>query len=318
MANKYSLSRIIRLPRRLSLREAKNEQRENEWHALERLFKKLYDSSDSVIPADLLQSLPINLQPLDLETDDIPNTDRFFRPWSVVKLETHVRSTEVTEANEDVAVVESILKDDTPRYKAMGGCKTWEWASELCYRLMWEVAVAPRKGTEGDLQTIKTVYGWRCLPYLPDDYRFQPWLCSQQGSWYPKYYFYIPGNSPHIKICMYHNADGVSGQILREELLAMLAAMISRLGQNKFRKHLIIPVCTPNIFSQLMLFSFVGKQHGRIFLAHFDGKGLVVRMSELYPFMAGEEDFHQNLFLFTRYLAGEIDPRGETTRFRHI
>lgn len=53
-----------------------------------------------------------------------------------------------------------------------------------------------------------------------------------------------------------------------------------------------------------MLFSFMGEKQGRILLAHFDGKKLIVRMSELYRFLV--ED-HDSLFLFTRYLASEIN-----------
>lgn len=34
--------------------------------------------------------------------------------------------------------------------RKMGGWDTCKWASCMCYRLMWEVEVAPRKQTRGD------------------------------------------------------------------------------------------------------------------------------------------------------------------------
>ena len=58
-----------------------------------------------------------------------------------------------------------------------------------------------------------------------------------------------------------------------------------------------------------MLFSFSGPKHGRILTAHFDGKRLMVFRSRPYPFFP--EDL-SNLNLFTRYLASDVKPYGET------
>lgn len=42
---------------------------------------------------------------------------------------------------------------------------------------------------------------------------------------------------------MYHNAKGLSELVLRSELVAIVAAMIARLGKKGLEKHVIFPVC---------------------------------------------------------------------------
>lgn len=47
---------------------------------------------------------------------------------------------------------------------------------------------------------------------------------------------------PHVKASMFHGVDGINGMILREELLVIILVMISRLENEKFRKHAVVPV----------------------------------------------------------------------------
>jgi hypothetical protein len=58
-----------------------------------------------------------------------------------------------------------------------------------------------------------------------------------------------------MKICMYHNAKGLPELVLREELLAIVAAMITRLGKKEFEKHVIFPV-RPRPAFQLLICGF--------------------------------------------------------------
>lgn len=60
------------------------------------------------------------------------------------------------------------------------------------------------------------------------------------------------------------------------------------------------------------MFSFMGEQHGRMFLAHFDGVRLVVHMSRLHRFHVEDEE---SLLLFARFLASDVDSLDSTTRF---
>lgn len=42
---------------------------------------------------------------------------------------------------------------------------------------------------------------------------------------------------------MFHGVDGVDGMILREEVMVIVLVMISRLLNEKFEKHAVVPVC---------------------------------------------------------------------------
>lgn len=60
-----------------------------------------------------------------------------------------------------------------------------------------------------------------------------------------------------------------------------------------------------------MLFTFTGKQQGRILVAHYDGDKLVIQMSQYYPFRSEDE---YSMDLFTRYFASDIYDGGDTTK----
>ena len=78
---------------------------------------------------------------------------------------------------------------------------------------------------------------------LPDDEQFQPRFITHQDSWYPAYYWFKSSDLPHIMICMYHNTNGTNAQILREELLTIIAGIASRMESDRLKNHLVIPVC---------------------------------------------------------------------------
>ena len=48
---------------------------------------------------------------------------------------------------------------------------------------------------------------------------------------------------PHVKASMFHGVDGIDGMILREEVMVILLVMISRLSNEDFKKHAVVPVC---------------------------------------------------------------------------
>jgi hypothetical protein len=65
-------------------------------------------------------------------------------------------------------------------------------------------------------------------------------------------------------------------------------------------------------YSKVMLFSFVAPHEGRILLANFDGKDLVIRKSPLYSFGPECQEYQESMSLFTRYQASSISPEGST------
>jgi hypothetical protein len=99
-----------------------------------------------------------------------------------------------------------------------------------------------------------------------------------------------------MKASMVYNIDG-DERLLRGELLTLIRIMEGRLSLKSLAEHVLVPVSISfslhlpaarylhrHMRLQVLLFSFMGPQHGRILQGHFDGKRLVVYHSELYDF----------------------------------
>ncbi|KAL1987892.1 hypothetical protein VTN96DRAFT_1876 [Rasamsonia emersonii] len=102
---------------------------------------------------------------------------------------------------------------------------------------------------------------------------------------------------PHIQCDMIYNIDG-DDRLLRGELLALIRIILGVLSATSLVDHLITPV---------LLFSYMGPQHGRILQGHFDGDNLVVRYSKLYDF---RKKNNYVVKLFTQWLL--CHPTGNT------
>ncbi|KAI9039011.1 uncharacterized protein KD926_009995 [Aspergillus affinis] len=132
---------------------------------------------------------------------------------------------------------------------------------------------------------------------IPFSERYFSQIPQWNDQWESQFHWTLPGQ-PHIKICMCSSIDGDPKQILRTELLTIVATMGTLLNQADFQHHMAIPV---------MLISFMGRWRGRILTAYCKGPELVVRMSRLYRFLSQDVD---SMSLVTRYLASYAD--GET------
>ena len=104
--------------------------------------------------------------------------------------------------------------------------------------------------------------------------------------------------SPHVTMTYIQSYDGHEGSMLYGELAPILSAMHSRANQPDVREdemeELFKPTCQARPKGKLLfpgekkfpvlMLSFVGPQHGRIFYACLDGGHLVIRQSKLYSF----------------------------------
>ncbi|PWY86706.1 hypothetical protein BO70DRAFT_422305 [Aspergillus heteromorphus CBS 117.55] len=274
---------------------------------LETCYNVLLKAETGPIPPDVLCQLPVSLSMVSRESMACANNIKFFVPWSEEALERHPRNLAPGPENVRLSRTEKILKDGSQYFIGIGAWHTYRWASHMSSRLVEEVDIAPRMGTEDNRRPLKSLTGWRHSEAIPDEPTLpQPWFYKRDSyDWHPDFYWTLRGNTyPHIKITMHHGVDGVDGVLLREELLVIIVVMISRLESENFRQHVIVPI---------MMFSFMGTRHGRILLAHCTQDGLVIEMSALYPFLVGEEDWCSSLALFTRFLAAGPS-RADTTR----
>ncbi|CAL5871328.1 uncharacterized protein PFLUO_LOCUS5578 [Penicillium psychrofluorescens] len=107
------------------------------------------------------------------------------------------------------------------------------------------------------------------------------------------------GGKPHIIITATFgvNPRETKERILRGEVLAILAAIRTRLFRSDMREHLVIPV---------MLVSTIA-DCSRILLAHFDGTNLLVRKSWTWNFVTDDPNVYERVMV---YMASE--PIGDT------
>lgn len=148
----------------------RTEQREKALDILEPLYIFL----DNLPTATSLDSkgcfdLCVELEPLAIEREQHPaHPVNFFKPWSVSKMQSHEKNMESELVQEWIPRMERTLKlDDLAKiYLGSGPPKIWHWAMTMCHRLMWEVVMAPRMGTEENSETIDLLIGWRFSEYV--------------------------------------------------------------------------------------------------------------------------------------------------------
>lgn len=66
-------------------------------------------------------------------------------------------------------------------------------------------------------------------------------------NWYPKDAWQSgkPKDQPHVMFTVAHEYEGNDNSLLRGEVLAIVATMLTRLERNSFKHHNIIPVRLP-------------------------------------------------------------------------
>ncbi|GKZ24405.1 hypothetical protein AbraIFM66951_001300 [Aspergillus brasiliensis] len=274
-----------------------NDKVEEALETLDQLCFSLWNAKTGTISDETLARLPLSLVTLDHQSVFSGVAPRYFMPWTEGDLQRYERNLVPEAGNERISTSERTLKYgctmgfDLSRPWGSGG----EWAETMSYRFLEEVDMAPRKGTKGDRLPLRSLTGWRHSYAIPDEAPIpQPWYIERECyQWGPCCYWTLHGNKyPHVKASMFHGVDGVDGMIIREEIMVIILVMISRLENEDYAKHAVVPV---------MLFSFMRNHKGRILLAHCLENKLVVEMSPLYPFNVGEEGWDDSLALFTRY-----------------
>ncbi|RFU27049.1 hypothetical protein B7463_g9282, partial [Scytalidium lignicola] len=103
---------------------------------------------------------------------------------------------------------------------------------------------------------------------------------------------------PHLRCVMIYDSKGEDGKLLRGEILALTRLTTERLETEQSKQHIKAPI---------LMFSFMGPQHGRMLQAFFDGKRLVVNYTKIYDFRTKNI---AGLSLFARWGIGK--PTGDT------
>ncbi|PYH86799.1 hypothetical protein BO82DRAFT_349918 [Aspergillus uvarum CBS 121591] len=121
---------------------------------------------------------------------------------------------------------------------------------------------------------------------------------------YEAYNIFVNSKHPHVKLILSNAVrPEKEDNLLRSELLVILAVMHSRLRVESFFDHVIMPV---------MVFSFMPPSHVRVLMAIFDGQKIRISKSGLIPCSATSQDLYDTL---VRYLAGGTNPNVNTKKF---
>lgn len=83
----------------------------------------------------------------------------FFTPWPASRMEKHPKDM----GSEEVVLegMDETLIEGNEMMREMGCWETWMWGQSMCYRLMWEVEVAPRKRENCKPLPLKWITQWR-------------------------------------------------------------------------------------------------------------------------------------------------------------
>ncbi|KAL1968426.1 hypothetical protein VTN77DRAFT_1955 [Rasamsonia byssochlamydoides] len=170
-------------------------------------------------------------------------------------------------------------------------------ADFMCSIMDWNFRAYKRKAEDNRQIKLMSLTNWRPVQFsnsvIHDAFEetvFNSMKWTPINAWQP------PKGQPHVMFTMAHGYLGDEKLLLRGEVLAIVAAMITRLERRSLQSHNIIPV---------MVFSFMGGKQGRILQAYFNSQGLVIRKTQLYDFSTSEKA-KLSTELFLQYMTSDM------------
>ncbi|KAL3488047.1 hypothetical protein BJX62DRAFT_183019 [Aspergillus germanicus] len=237
----------------------------------------------------------IDVQPLGLNGG---GTSKFFFPMSSQDIAKLSLGDIPDRTKKNLEVIRNVLDGRTPHSRHQKS-SLQEHVQELAY-YFGHTTDLPRIDPKNQVDTLAFFTGWKLLMGYSPKYdrpsldRLQ-WRCTD--GWTCR-----DTRFPHFKAVMWTAADATEHQPLRSEVVTILGIMAERHKAEKLRGHTIIPV---------MLVSFVGPNHGRILLAHFDGNKLYIEISALLPIATQD---NTNMDTLIRWWAAKANPEASTTK----
>ncbi|RHZ64519.1 hypothetical protein CDV55_107241 [Aspergillus turcosus] len=284
------------------------------------IYRRAYDLSKPFVDATIYDKLKIRCETLDLKNDGkydngavAPN---FFEPFPLETLEKHQIITPDESARRDYQSYEDIFDRTEEGFASQA----------LSYRLISHFDGFRRNGITSRRGRLMDVTLWReayvshfvsitrnvLLIYLisrsefPEfiEEFFESGVCLQRG------HSPSPGACwtaqstplPHI-MCIVEFMFGGTEELLRGEILTVLATTITRLELEGYQGEVVMPV---------LLFSIMSDYKARIIQAYFDGDKMVIRKSKLYDFST-RETLSSSTTLFMQWMASK--PVGDTSGF---
>ncbi|RLL93681.1 hypothetical protein CFD26_103290 [Aspergillus turcosus] len=264
---------------------------------LDGIYNKLLDTTDEYIDPESYENFKIACNHLYLFHDrdgrEQPNFERYFSPMSVDELQSYPID------QDDKATMEDLQLERTlwMKHKVLGD-RPLDSALEMCSM------VCGRFGYSRKLNDNETCTLWGRTGWIPSDFSkcifhdvFDDELLHS-GKWRPNDAWRARSalSKPHVMFTLVHEYPSVDNKLLRGEVLAILATMLTRLTSNEYRDHTVIPV---------LVLSFMGDKQARLLQAYFGDKGLVVYKSQLLSFQ-DPEAAEKSIEFLLQFMAGKL------------
>ncbi|KAF7182490.1 hypothetical protein CNMCM7691_002060 [Aspergillus felis] len=299
----------------LSDRSAKREKRDLYVDGLHKVWKRVSVVESPYVTTSSCDMSDIRIWCVDVfhesSSDEAAITPIFFRKMPHEKLQGYEIDSNDKQTMIDVSVQKDLWvsneQDLCDELHPLG------LAGAICNALQLAFDTNKRKISDGQKTTLMQKTGWKRVDFangifhsafLDDVFHSQHWYplnAWQSGK---------PKDQPHVMFTMAHEYEGKNSCLLRGEVLAIIAIMLTRLASDSLTEHNIIPV---------MALSIMAGRKGRVLQAYFADEGLVVFKSRLFSF-AGEDDGKIAAEFFLQYMGSEIIGATEVSRlsFRKI
>ncbi|KAL5332558.1 hypothetical protein BJX70DRAFT_404472 [Aspergillus crustosus] len=256
------------------------------------------------------ESLRISLHRLDLEAPVSSSLRNFFIPWPLSAIHSYPLNLKNEDTTRSLNHSNDIMTHGRKAFRGLGPspyCRV----EILAYEIMCHYEAYPRIGVDNGTEPLESMMNWRCKAL--HDFDNNP-LCVDidmrrtlvRPPWMIHSTWMVNSRTPHVKMVVQHDMEGKEETLLRSEILAILASMVSRLSPNmgNLKDHMTIPV---------MMISVCRPLHARVLVAYFDGSHLIIQKTPLVSF-ENPEDRAQAFDFFTAHLAADVNTEEDTTR----
>ncbi|KAL2810727.1 hypothetical protein BJX63DRAFT_433968 [Aspergillus granulosus] len=167
---------------------------------------------------------------------------QFFTPWSELDLAKYPLDLKNEKIARAIELSDKFLRNGLPFKDLQRPHKVQ--IEFIVERLISEFERFPRKGTVDDELTIRDVICWRGQDNNPFSEYLDSLDAPSEPSWSIHPTYWVNSQTPHIKFVTQYDVTDLSDELLRIEVLAILAAMKHRLELDtlKQKRHVIIPV----------------------------------------------------------------------------
>ncbi|GFF42940.1 hypothetical protein IFM58399_06781 [Aspergillus lentulus] len=273
---------------------------------LDDIYNKLLDTPDEYIDPESYENFKISCNHLYLYRGDDgreqANFERYFSPMSVNELQSYPINEDDKDTMEDLQLEQTLWKE----HRSLDD-RRLDDARKLC-RIVCRRFRFSRKFNDNETCLLWMRTGWipsdfsKCILHeIFEDELFHSLKWHPNDAWRARFAL----SKPHVMFTLIHEYPSDDNKLLRGEVLAILATILTRLTSNEYQDHTVIPV---------QVLSFMGDKQAQLLQAYFGDKGLIIYKSHLLSFQDPEAAEKSMEFLL-QFMAGKLVGSTAVTNF---